>query len=142
MLNVATEIIDTTREQFFTAIDTFYENYVPTEYRRTYGYYDVSRDYFEITQDDGDTFGMRVGIVVDPNLINRYNTPIPIPFMRYHDPAEYVFERGFQSGIHGTKKIQVDEFHGSRYMFKFKEYYGKEANLQAIIKKHMDNIRL
>lgn len=122
------------------AIDLFYNDYEPWYYDRTYSTYMASdgengvSNLFNIKSTDAG-FEITAGITVDSSRLGQ----------PYKDPADYVFKRTWQWGIHGamftggfmmgrsgTPKMAMDRW--------FKQF--KESEYGLIVNKHLKSVKL
>lgn len=121
------------------AIDAFYRHYSPIAYNRTYETYSASsyhkegyKSHVKEIVKHGKIVGFTGGIIVDSeNMSNDI----------YHDPTDYVFNRTYFYGIHGTirtggvmsmppERIMQMSFEGitenlNRYVNKYMKKYFK-----------------
>lgn len=83
------------------SIDAFYKHYIPRYYDRNYETYYASNAYEKYEshvkeiRKGGKITGFTGGIIVDSSNMNG---------SIYHDPTDYVFNRTYNYGIHGTIK--------------------------------------
>ena len=119
------------------AVDLFYNSYDPWYYDRTYSTYlgsngeDGVGDLFHVKETNTGV-EITAGIIVDSSGLGQ----------PYKDPADYVFKRTWQWGIHGTMftggwaspspKMKMDQ--------KFKDFVRSEHRL--IVNKHLKSVGL
>lgn len=104
--NAARDITSDLEKAYESAVDAFYASYSPVYYHRDYNTYlasDTWNDYdceknLQWEKSNGNIIGFKTGIKVSSNYITgSAGSP-------YKDPTDYVFERTYYYGIHGTIK--------------------------------------
>ncbi len=97
MDGIARDITEEIQVHYESFIDRWYSAYTPEYYNRTYDTFYGSNaadgvDGVYSVSSSGDGFNIIAGIVVSPLGLHGY----------YKDPVDYVFERSWVHGIHGT----------------------------------------
>ena len=97
MHDAAYDIAFDIESAYESAIDAFYASYTPRVYSRSYSTYEGSdshnnyKNHIKVNR-NGNIVEATTGIKVSSEYVNA----------SYKDPTEYVFERTYYSGIHGT----------------------------------------
>ena len=112
-------IAEDTEEQYKSVFDTFYGEYDPKEYARSYSLYNTSN---QVKQVSGTS--LTAGIRLNPGAT-----------VTTHDSPDYVFAGAFGMGIHGTSAIMVG-VPGRSTMDRWSENY-KEYVIPLIVKSCM-----
>ena len=111
---MAEELTFQIEASYESVIQSFYEDYTPRVYERTYSTYEASDRYddpFGFTPtSDGYESGIHVG-------------PENIPGQPYHATKEWVFPRTFEEGIHGYFKWEMEKQFGPHYWKKMNRKY-------------------
>ena len=93
--DAAYEIAFEIESAYESAIDAFYASYTPRYYDRNYYTYTGSDSCNDISKNiEWDDEGFKTGIRVSSKFVNG----------GYKDPVDYVFNRSYYYGIHGTIK--------------------------------------
>lgn len=115
--DMAADLTFQIQSAYETVIQSFYDDYTPRWYQRTYSTYEASDhadDPFKYTPISG---GAEAGILVDPSFI----TGKP-----YRADTAWVFDRTFGKGIHGYFKWEMKQWGQSRW---------KATNLKYVMSK-------
>lgn len=99
--DMASQVTEQIEAAYETVIQSFYDDYTPRWYDRTYSTYEASDhadDIFKTTPIDN---GFEAGIKIDPSFIN--GKP-------YRADTAWVFDRTFGKGIHGYFKWEMKQW--------------------------------
>lgn len=135
--NAAYDITEDLEKAYENAVDAFYNSYYPRRYHRDYNTYlasDMWEDHnyennFEWEKSGSNVMGFKTGIKVSSNYIT---SSVGKP---YYDPTDYVFERTYYYGIHGTEAIGRMPVSPERIMQL--SYEGIKADLGKYIGKYL-----
>lgn len=134
---IAYEISWTIQEKYENCVQLFYNDYTPWVYDRGYNTYEASSGGHDLSlhnsvADLGDRIEITAGIDINSD---RLGSP-------YKDGTEYVFNRTWQWGIHGTMftggwmspspKMKMDEW--------YKQF--KQSDYRRIVNKYLSGIGL